>query len=160
MSRRLEPICQIAAPVLASPLSLLHQACFPEEPWQPAELAKIMAIRGFFGWLAWDEDEPTGFALALDLGGECELLTLGVAPDHRRTGAGSALLSAICAEAGRRNSHSVFLEVAADNCAARVLYTASGFVRIGRRRNYYRREAGRVDALVLRRKITAGLSPS
>ena len=117
-------------------------------------MARIIAIAGFFGGLAWEQDEPAGLALALDLGGECEILALGVDPGRRRAGTGSALLSAICEEATRRGGNRIFLEVAADNDAARTLYGAYGFSQIGRRPHYYRRAAGPVDALVLCRKIT------
>jgi [ribosomal protein S18]-alanine N-acetyltransferase len=151
---RLEPVCDGAASILAAPLSLLHQACFPDDPWSPAEMARIIGIAGFFGRIAWASDEPAGLALALDLGDECELLALGVAAERRRAGIGSALLSAICAEVLRRGRRRVFLEVAADNTAARALYAGNGFVQIGRRPNYYRRAAGQADALVLCRKIT------
>lgn len=154
MSRRLEPLCERAAQMLAVPLSLLHAACFPDDPWEPRAMAGILAIAGCFGQLAWEEDEPTGLALAFDLGGECEIVVLGVDPRRRRVGTGSALLDAICDETARRGGHSVFLEVAADNEPARALYAGRGFVQIGRRANYYRRENGRVDALVLRCKIT------
>ncbi len=157
--RRLEPLSGGAAPSLALPLSMLHGACFPDDPWQPQEMARIVAMAGFFGQVAWDGDEPAGFALALDLGDECELLALGVAPAKRRAGTGSALLTAICADAVRRGGVRVFLEVADDNAAARALYAGNGFIQIGRRRNYYRRAVGRVDALVLRREITR-ISPA
>ncbi len=118
-------------------------------------MARIIAIGGFFGYLAWEKDEPSGLALALDLGGECEILALGVDPRRRRSGTASALLTALGDEVLRRGGHSIFLEVAADNGAARALYAGRGFVQIGRRPNYYRRAAGPVDALVLRRKIIA-----
>ena len=101
--------------MLAAPLSLLHAACFPDDPWEPRAMAGILAIAGCFGQLAWEEDEPTGLALAFDLGGECEIVVLGVDPRRRRVGTGSALLDAICDETARRGGHSVFLEVAADN---------------------------------------------
>ena len=45
---------------------------------------------------------------------------------------------------------SLFLEVAADNAAARALYAEEGFCRVGQRRRYY---PGGGDALVLRRMI-------
>lgn len=155
MSRRLDPVSGDPTGVLAVPLSRLHRACFREEPWEPEAMAKIMAIAGFFGRIAWEDDEPAGFALALDLGGECEILALGVVPRHRRAGTGSALLASICDEVLRRGGHSIFLEVAADNAAARALYAAGGFFQVGRRLNYYRRAAGPVDAFVLRREITS-----
>ena len=110
---------------LAVPLSMLHRACFPEEPWEPRAMAKIMAMAGFFGWIAWEDDDPVGFALALDLGDECEILALGVVPGlaagRDRNGACSRR------SATRRCGaacDSVLLEVAADNVAARALYAA------------------------------------
>jgi [ribosomal protein S18]-alanine N-acetyltransferase len=158
VKRRLEAVSGEAAGALAAPLSMLHRACFPEEPWEPQAMAKIMAMAGFFGRMAWEDGEPAGFALALDLGGECEILALGVLPARRRAGTGSALLGTICDEVVRRGGHSVFLEVAADNAAARALYAVGGFVQIGRRLNYYRRPGGLIDALVLRRAIGHSLS--
>jgi [ribosomal protein S18]-alanine N-acetyltransferase len=153
VSRRLETVSGKAAGMIAVPLSMLHGACFPDEPWEPQAIANIIAIAGFFGRIAWEDDEAAGFALALDLGGECEILALGVVTGRRRAGTGSALLAAICEELPRRGANSVFLEVAADNAGARALYAVGGFVQIGRRRNYYRRLGGPVDALVLRRAI-------
>ncbi len=159
MTRRLDPVSGETAGALAVPLSMLHRACFPEEPWDQRAVAQIIAMAGFFGRIAWEDDAAAGLALALDLGGECEILALGVEPGRRRAGIGSALLASICGEARRRGGQSVVLEVAADNAAARALYAAGGFVQIGRRPDYYRLPAGVVDALVLRRAI-AGVSVS
>ena len=160
MSPRIAPIPDGAA----EPLALMHRACFPEDPWDAASFARLLALYGVFGYLAW-LDEPRrrrpgddalgGFILARDLGGEAEILTLGVLPRMRRLGVGRALLDAVMAEAGRRRLGSVVLEVAADNAAARRLYGATGFVRVGTRPRYYRRDHGAIDALILRRPIGA-----
>lgn len=149
---RIEPVSGNLARLLAPPLSLLHRACFPDDPWPPQTIAEIMALAGFFGHIAWERDVPVGLALALalGLGAECEILSLGVVAEQRRLGTGSALLAAIRNEAKRRGAHRLFLEVAVDNTAARALYATNGFVQIGRRTNYYRRMSGLVDALVLR----------
>jgi [ribosomal protein S18]-alanine N-acetyltransferase len=109
-----------------------------------------MAITGFFGRIGWEDDEASGLALAQGLGPECEILALGVVPERRRAGIGTALLASVVCEARRRGARNLFLEVADDNTAARALYAAGGFVQIGRRTNYYRRVSGLVDALVLR----------
>lgn len=151
MTRRLEPV----SPAAAGPLSLLHRACFPEDPWDNRAISEIMGMAGFFGRIAWEDEQPGGFALALAVGGECEILSLGVVPERRRAGTGSALLDSICGEARRRGSECVVLEVAADNVAARALYRARGFARAGCRRNYYRQAERSVDALVLRRTLAA-----
>jgi [ribosomal protein S18]-alanine N-acetyltransferase len=149
--------CKIAPlPVgAAAPLASLHGSCFPEDPWDAEALDRILALYGGFGFLAWEADMPVGFALARDLGGECEILTLGVTPACRRRGVGRALLCAILDRARRRSIPSIVLEVAADNAAARRLYTAAGFVTVGRRPRYYRRGEETVDALLLRCRITS-----
>ncbi len=146
MNRRIEPIPEGAVEALA----ILHRACFPDDPWEAGALARIMALSGGFGWLAWENEEPAGFILVRDLGNECEILSFGVTPRRRRRGIAQALLKTAVAEATSRKLPSVVLEVAVDNDAARELYTAAGFVAVGRRARYYRRPDGRVDALILR----------
>jgi len=143
---RIEPLPEAAA----DPLSTLHRACFPADPWDAPAIAEIMRMAGFFGRIAWAAEAPAGFALALSLGEECELLSLGVVRERRRAGIGSALLGSVCSEALRLGAECVVLEVAVDNEAARALYTARGFIPVGRRRNYYRQQERSMDALVLR----------
>lgn len=146
MNRRIEPIPETAIEALA----ILHRACFPDDPWEAPALGRIMALSGGFGWLAWEEEEPAGFILVRDLGNECEVLSLGVAPRWRRRGVAQELMRRAVAEAGRRGLPSVVLEVAVDNDAASDLYTALGFATVGRRPRYYKRPDGRADALILR----------
>lgn len=150
MKARIEAVSAGMAELLAAPLARLHRRCFPDDPWSARAVAEILAIAGCFGALAVEDGEPTGLALAQGLGQECEVLTLGVAPELRRAGIGSALLEAVIAEARRRSARTMFLEVADDNIAARALYASRGFAQINRRPYYYRRRTGPVDALVLR----------
>jgi [ribosomal protein S18]-alanine N-acetyltransferase len=140
-------------PAATEALAALHRACFPDDPWEAPALGRILALAGGFGWLAWDGDQPVGFILVRDLGSECEVLSLGVAPRHRRLGIAHDLLSAAIAEARRRTLSSVVLEVAVDNDAASGLYASLGFIRVGRRTRYYSRPDGRADALILRLAI-------
>jgi hypothetical protein len=74
VSRRLEPVSE----VMAGPLSMLHCACFPEDPWSSMVITEMMRVAGCFGRLAWEDGMPLGFVLALDLRTECEILSLGV----------------------------------------------------------------------------------
>lgn len=139
----------------AEPLALLHRACFPEDPWDAPALERVLALAGTFGFCAWQADLPVGFMLARDLGGEFEILSLGVIPECRRGGVARALLQTVFAAAERRRSGSVVLEVAADNTAARQLYAGLGFQPVGRRPRYYTRISGYADALILRRMTRA-----
>ncbi|HZK91444.1 MAG TPA: GNAT family N-acetyltransferase [Stellaceae bacterium] len=143
---RVRPIPEGAA----EPLAVLHRACFPDDPWEAGALTRIMALSGGFGWLAWEESDPVGFILVRDLGNECEILSLGVAPRWRRLGVARELLAAAIKEARIRNLPSLVLEVAIDNDAAGSLYSSTGFVAVSRRARYYNRPDGRADALILR----------
>jgi ribosomal protein S18 acetylase RimI-like enzyme len=149
---RIEPIPAGAV----EPLAILHRACFPDDPWEAGALARIMALSGGFGWLAWESEVPAGFILVRDLGNECEILSLGVAPRWRRRGVARELLGTAVAEARRRELPSLVLEVAIDNDAASNLYSSAGFVAVGRRARYYRRPDGRVDGLILRLALPRG----
>ena len=151
MSPNLEPLPAGAA----EPLSLMHGACFPDDPWDAGAFAQLLALHGVFGYVAWLDEAPSGFIVACDLGGEAEILTLGVLPRMRRRGIGRALLDAVVAQAGERRFASVVLEVACDNEAARLLYGAAGFVRVGTRPRYYRRGRTEIDALILHLPIGA-----
>jgi [ribosomal protein S18]-alanine N-acetyltransferase len=143
----------------AEPLALLHTGCFPEDPWDAEALGRILGLSGAFGFVAWQGDMPVGFALARDLSGEGEILSLGVLPDCRRLGVGRILLGAVTDEAARRRLPSIVLEVADDNTAARILYADAGFIAVGRRPRYYRRNGETVDALILRCPVNSEPSP-
>ena len=100
MTSRIEPLpCGAIGPI-----SLLHRACFPEDPWDAGAIEQIMGIPGFFGRVGWAKTAPVGFALALALREEAEIVSLGVLPSHRRCGIGSAILDAVCGEARLRGA--------------------------------------------------------
>lgn len=146
MSRRIEPLPE----GISEPLAMLHGACFPDDPWEAGALTRLIGLTGSFGWFAWEDETPAGFILVRDLGNECEVLSLGVAPRWRRLGIAQDLMRAAIEETRRRARPSLVLEVATDNDAASALYAGFGFVAVGRRARYYKRPDGRADALILR----------
>lgn len=142
-------------------LAELHAACFAEA-WDESALAALLALPGAFALIDQGDSSgagevaPAGFVLAWAISGEAEILSLGVRPSLRRRGTSRNLLKAAVAEAMQRGAARIFLEVAADNWAARALYLGAGFAQIGRRANYYRRPGGSVAALVLACDIAGG----
>ncbi|GLR63501.1 GNAT family N-acetyltransferase [Marinospirillum insulare] len=68
---------------------------------------------------------------------ETELLYLLVAPEARRQGVAGKLLDKSLEESKELNAERMLLEVRVSNLAALALYTNKGFVREGRRKNYY-----------------------
>jgi [ribosomal protein S18]-alanine N-acetyltransferase len=144
MSAVLQPIREADLARLAQ----LHAACFPDDAWNSAALATVLAMPGADGrvFLAAD-NTPCGLLLDQCLGADGEILTLGVVPDARRRGVARVLLDDLIARARAGHVQRLLLEVAADNVAALALYSSFGFARLGTRRRYYRRVTGpAVDA--------------
>ena len=108
-------------------LAVLHAACFPD-PWNAAAISALLVAPGTFAYAHED-----GFVLARVAGGEAEILTLAVAPAARGRGLGHALLRAAIVRAQELGAETMFLEVGADNPAARALYAALGFTKVGDR---------------------------
>ncbi len=126
-------------------MARLHAAAFTvPRPWGAAEFARLLAAPGTL--LATESD---GFALARVIADEAEILTIAVAPARRRRGVATRLLAGLLAEAAARGAMAMFLEVAADNAAARALYDRAGFCEAGRRAGYY----GASDAVILRKPL-------
>lgn len=137
-------------PVVAA----LHERCFADDVWHQKAIAEILAMPGAFGLLALRGDEPAGFLLARVAADECEILSIGVAPEFRRRGVGRMLLRAVVPAAVAAGAARLLLEVAEDNPAALALYAAEGFQASGRRTGYYRRpDAAGADALLLSRPL-------
>jgi ribosomal-protein-alanine N-acetyltransferase len=129
-------------------LARLHARCFSTtpRPWTASEFGELLQHPGCFLLT-----EPEGFLLGRVVAGEAELLTLAVAPEARRQGIARRLLAAFDARAHAAGAETAFLELSAANEAALAAYRGCGWQDAGRRRGYYRDEAGNpVDALVLR----------
>lgn len=162
-SIRLLPVQATMHKVIAA----LHGHCF-DDAWNAYTVGQVMRMPGAFGFLAVSGDEngtgdmptgfadtPIGFALASGAADERELLSIGVLPDHRRSGVGRRLVEMVIAAAIERGAARLFLEVAEDNVPAQQLYQRLGFIAVGRRPGYYRRKTGpAVAALTLRRILT------
>jgi tRNA threonylcarbamoyladenosine biosynthesis protein TsaB len=137
------------APVLAA----LHSECF-DNAWTAGEFAKLMAMPGALTYLACEGDVPLAFLLARRAGGEAEILTIGTRPFARRRGIAAKLISRLARELRRTKEVQLFIEVAADNDAARGLYEAEGFAITGKRKAYYQKPGGaREDAIVMRKAL-------
>lgn len=127
-------------------LAALHHACFTTpRPWSEAEFADLLAAQGVFLIT-----QPNGFILGRDIAQEIELLTLAVDPKHRRKGIANQLLKDFLAKSNKLKANDIFLEVAADNTAAKALYAQHGYVQVGERPNYY---APNLNALILRKSL-------
>ncbi|HEY6276839.1 MAG TPA: ribosomal protein S18-alanine N-acetyltransferase [Streptosporangiaceae bacterium] len=151
MSVRLRPM---AGRDLAA-VARLEEALFGDEAWSADMLAGELAGTGRYYLVAEDDGVLAGYAgLLAPGGGQADVLTIGVSQDRWGNGIGTALLTGLLAEARRRGSGEVCLEVRVDNERAQRLYRQFGFAQIGLRRGYY--QPSGADALVMCRETVPG----
>jgi len=135
----------------AEVLAALHAPAF-DHPWNAQDFIDLMET-GAQAIMAIGADGPLGFILVRAILDEAEILTLAVRPDARRVGAGRLLVDTAAIQLALSGAATLWLEVAEDNVAGRALYQSAGFEETGRRKGYYRRPEGPVDALVLQRRL-------
>ena len=132
-------------------MAALHAQAFQvPRPWSAEEFRTMLERPGTYAI-----GDTRAFALVSVLLDEAELLTIATDPALRRQGLARAVMQDWQAEAMRRGATSAFLEVAADNTAAQALYSACGYMQVGRRKGYYAHPDGsHVDAVVMQRALT------
>ncbi|MBA2661493.1 MAG: ribosomal protein S18-alanine N-acetyltransferase [Bradymonadaceae bacterium] len=108
-------------------------------PWPLESFEREQGLAWSRTWLV--EDPSTGQLLAFlvfwIVHDEVHILNVAVDPAARRRGIARAVLRHFVAICRQKRVSFVTLEVRAGNEAARGLYAALGFRRIGRRKNYY-----------------------
>ncbi|KQI69063.1 hypothetical protein AN189_05600 [Loktanella sp. 3ANDIMAR09] len=133
-------------------LAQVHAAAFDRDrPWSADEFADLLASP-----LVSVVGDDRAFAMGRVIAPELEILTVACRRDLQRQGLGHACVHALLLAGQQKGAQTAFLEVAADNLAARHLYDRLGFEKVGLRRAYYDRTNGpAVDALVLSKALNA-----
>ena len=130
-------------PALASQFFAVYQAAFRERPGYPDWSQKE--------WIAWVEPDDEAFLPTLSLLARhddllvgcilcCDewIIQIGVRPEWRGRGIGSALVNEVLRRFQATGSDYVLLHVNVDNPRAARVYARSGFERVGRRARYVR----------------------
>jgi [ribosomal protein S18]-alanine N-acetyltransferase len=136
-------------------MPIMHAAFDPQfgEAWTESQCLGVLTMSGSRLLIA-SADRAVGFALSRSVVDECELMLIAVSPMMQHQGTGRMLLDRVIADARIGGTATLFLEMRSDNSAL-ALYTAAGFVEVGRRRGYYRGANGQVhDALTYRMNLT------
>jgi [ribosomal protein S18]-alanine N-acetyltransferase len=138
----------------------LEHLLFTDDAWSEEtyrdELADPGGTRHYV--LAEEDDLLAGWAGLAAVGGQGDVLTIGVRPELQGRGVGTMLLTALLDEAAIRHCGEVFLDVRADNDRARRLYERFGFTAVGVRKRYY--QPSGVDAIVMVREPHPGDLPA
>lgn len=134
-------------------MAAIHADAFTQSrAWTVDEFTSLLAHSSVF--VIGDED---AFVMARVIVDEAELLTIATRTQVQRQGRARDLMERWHAEAAARGAVHTFLEVAADNTAARALYQACGYKEAGLRRAYYpRANAPDADAVIMAQALTLG----
>ena len=108
---------------------ILKDAFVLERPWTAEEFDNL-AAQSSIKILSVADCFVFG-RLTLD---ELEILTVACSPSEQRQGYAFMLMMELLSLTKKEGGHSVFLEVAADNIAARALYRRLGFDQVGCRK--------------------------
>ena len=138
-------------PVLVS----MEKILFADSPWsmgQFKEEFKGIPRTHFFTVAVDSNNQILGYAgvMVVAPGVEADILTIGVLPQHRKTGIGTAFMEQLENWASDRESNAMMLEVGVENLGAIALYETLGYSKISIRKSYY--GAG-LDALVMRKVL-------
>ena len=139
----------------AEALASLHKKCF-STPWSAESFGALLKNANTLAYAAsrrGAEQLLEAYIVTRVAADEAEILTLGTTPRMRRTGLARALVLAAAKELHALGAMEIFLEVAANNVAARELYIGVGFLAAGKRVGYYRDEGTLRDAMILRASL-------
>ena len=143
----------------AARLAALHHAA-TGDAWPVHEYRNTLQHGANLGLGICDEetDALSAFILCQIALDTADLLMVATHPGFQRRGLARTLLRALLKRLGERGTDRLTLDVASDNSAAIALYRTMGFAEDGRRPSYYKRETGRIDAVLMSRPVT-GLPP-
>lgn len=127
----------------------VEKESFPD-PWPLLAFLPYLLEREALALVA-EENGVIAFLLALREGEEIHIHDIAVAPEHRRKGVASALLSHLLSAAG--DARRLRLEVRASNSAARAFYAKHGFKEVALLPNYY---ADGEDGILMIRELSGG----
>ena len=113
-------------------------------PWSSAVFREELAADNRV-YLVATGDDVVGFGGVMVVGDAAHVTNLLVAPESRRNGIGSRLLTALILASIERGARHVTLEVRSRNHPARSMYAGFGMAPVGLRKGYY----GDDDALIL-----------
>ena len=138
-------------PVLVS----MEKVLFADSPWsmgQFKEEFKGVPRTHFFTVAVDSNNQIIGYAAVMvpAPGIEADVLTVGVLPEHRKSGIGTAFMEQLENWATDKEANAMMLEVGVENAGAIALYESLGYIKISERKNYY--GAG-LDALVMRKDL-------
>lgn len=126
----------------------IEQSCH-RYPWSEKTFFSNQGERYFNLKLTFDEKTLVGFAITQVIADEAVLFNIAICPEQQRRGYGRLLLEYLIGQLKARAVMTLWLEVRVSNKGAIALYEQVGFNQISLRPDYYPRDSGREDAMIM-----------
>ena len=115
----------------------IETACFPEEPYSEELFREYYAKCPELFLVGWQARRVAGYSITCVGASRAELISIAVAPEHRRTGIAQALLDRTVRALSTSGVGQFDLMVRATGEAAITFYRKNGFEKRRTIRNYY-----------------------
>jgi [ribosomal protein S18]-alanine N-acetyltransferase len=112
----------------------IEKICYTD-PWTRDMLREEIIER--FSWIGLYNDKVVGYIVGRIIIDEAEIFSIAVNPEYGRKGFGRELLQSWIQGVKEEGVKKVHLEVRVSNKPAQNLYISTGFVLMGKRKNFY-----------------------
>ncbi len=131
----------------------LDRVCYPRGiAYSRPELRWFLAQPGALCVVAESEGQPAGFLIADREASQAHIITIDVAPEHRRRGVGTQMLEEIERRLRALGASEINLETGTDNQAGTAFWMRHGYRTIGILQGYY---PGPQDAYAMQKRLSA-----
>ena len=134
-------------------LHRLQNVCLPSSDWSRESINKLLENDCTSCFIIKIGNEFAGFSLFNIAAQEGEIISFGVAPEHRGNGYGKTIMEETIGFMKKSGVTDIHLEVSVENDHAIKVYSSLGFQKIGVRKKYYQIGDKRVDAIQMSLRI-------
>ena len=139
------------------PLVLSIEEQNSDYPWSQGQFTTSIENSNNICYCLSLNDKTIGYLIAMLALDSADILNIGIEPNFKRQGHGTALLNHLIEELKKRSIGEILLEVRAGNKPAIQFYKKQGFKEISVRKNYYtknsKNQSHREDGIIMSIKI-------
>ena len=115
---------------------IIETECF-SHPWSKQSIENELNNDTSLFWVAIENNDVIGYIGMSVVIDEGYIFNVAVDKSYRKKGVGTALINKLVTYGKKNNLCFITLEVRESNTNAQSLYSKSGFIKVGERKNYY-----------------------
>ena len=122
-------------------------------PWTRGNFEDCLSNKAYSCWVFEKNDKLHGHVVISIVLQEAHILNICLYPEYQNKGWGRKLLEEAETIAKNKGAETCFLEVRPSNVYGLQLYQSEAYNEIGLRKNYYPKDGGREDAIVMAKTL-------